>query len=148
MVVVVIIGWLFSSNTLTGRNIYAVGNSPKAAMLSGIRVDRIIILVYVITGFLAGLCGLLLVGQMNSADPSFGNRYEMDVVAAVVIGGISMLGGEGKIIGIIIGAALMGVLRNMFVMLMVSAYWQSIILGLVIIGAVAIDSIRKKRTTV
>lgn len=145
MLAVVVLGFVFANYTLTGRNIYAVGNSPKAAMLSGILVDRIIILVYVITGLLAGLCGLLLVGQMNSADPSFGNGYELDVIAAAVIGGISMTGGEGNILGVILGAALMGVLKNMFTQLAVSGYWQTIILGFVIVGAVAIDSIRKKR---
>ena len=144
--VVVIVGFIFANNTLKGRNVYAVGNSIRAAKLSGIRVDRIVILVYAITGFLAGLCGLLLIGQMNSADPSFGSGYELQVIAAAVIGGISMTGGEGNILGTIAGAALMGVLKNMFVQLAVSGYWQTIILGFVIIGAVAIDSIRKKQT--
>lgn len=145
MISVVVLGFIFANNTLTGRNIYAVGNSPRAAKLSGILVDRIIICVYALTGLLAGLCGLLLVGQMNSADPSFGSGYELDVIAAAVIGGISMSGGEGNILGVILGAALMGVLKNMFTQLAVSGYWQTIILGFVIIGAVAIDSIRKKR---
>jgi len=145
--VVVIVGFVFANNTLKGRNIYAVGNSIRAAKLSGIRVDRIIILVYAITGFLSGLCGLLLIGLMNSADPSFGSGYELQVIAAAVIGGISMTGGEGNILGTAAGAALMGVLKNMFVQLAVSGYWQTIILGCVIIGAVAIDSIRKKRAT-
>ncbi len=145
MVVVVVVGFIFANNTQTGRNVYAVGNSPRAAKLSGIPVDRVTILVYGITGFLSGLCGLILVGQMNSADPSFGSGYELDVIAAAVIGGISMSGGEGNVLGVVIGAALMGVLKNMFVLLAVSGYWQTIIIGCVIIGAVAIDSIRKKR---
>ncbi len=142
---VVAAGFIFANNTVTGRNVYAVGNSPRAAKLSGIMQDRIIILVYAITGFLAGLCGLLLIGQMNSADPSFGSGYELNVIAAAVIGGISMTGGEGNILGTVAGAALIGVLRNMFVQLAVSGYWQTIILGFVIVGAVAVDSIRKKR---
>lgn len=145
MVAVVILGFLFANNTLTGRNVYAVGNSPRAAKLSGISVDKIIILVYTITGFFAGLCGLILIGQMNSADPSFGSGYELDVIAAAVIGGISLAGGEGNVLGVVIGAALMAVLKNMFVLLAVSGYWQTIIIGCVIIGAVALDSIRKKR---
>ncbi len=145
MIAVVIIGFIFANNTLTGRNVYAVGNSPRAAKLSGIPVDRVITLVYVLTGFFSGLCGLILIGQMNSADPSFGSGYELDVIAAAVIGGISMAGGEGNVLGVVIGAALMGVLKNMFVLLAVSGYWQTIIIGCVIIGAVAIDSVRKKR---
>jgi ribose transport system permease protein len=99
----------------------------------------------VIIGVLSGLCGLLLIGQMNSADPSFGKGYELDVIAATVIGGISMTGGEGNIFGVLLGALLMGILKNMFVQLAVSGYWQTIILGVVIIGAVMIDSIRKKK---
>ncbi len=142
---VVAAGFVFANNTVTGRNVYAVGNSPRAAKLSGIMQDRIVILVYAITGFLSGLCGLLLIGQMNSADPSFGSGYELNVIAAAVIGGISMTGGEGNILGTVAGAALIGVLRNMFVQLAVSGYWQTIILGFVIVGAVAVDSIRKKR---
>ncbi|MEG2361562.1 MAG: ABC transporter permease [Christensenella sp.] len=145
MAVIVIIGVIFANNTMTGRNIYAVGNSPQAAKLSGIPVDRVLTLVYVIEGLLAGVCALLLVGQMNSADPSYGKGYEMDVIAAAVIGGISMSGGEGSIVGTIIGAALMGVLKTTFVLLAVSGYWQTVILGLIIIGAVALDSVRKKR---
>jgi ribose transport system permease protein len=145
MLAVVILGFIFANNSLTGRNVYAVGNSPRAAKLSGIPVDKVITLVYVMTGFFAGLCGLILIGQMNSADPSFGSGYELDVIAAAVIGGISMAGGEGNVLGVVIGAALMGVLKNMFVLLAVSGYWQTIIIGCVIIGAVAIDSVRKKR---
>lgn len=145
MAAIVILGFIFANNTMTGRNIYAVGNSAPAAKLSGIPVDRILTLVYVIEGLLSGVCALLLVGQMNSADPSFGKGYELDVIAAAVIGGISMSGGEGNILGTVVGAALMGVLKNMFVQLAVSGYWQTVILGLIIIGAVAIDSVRKKR---
>jgi ribose transport system permease protein len=146
MAFIVIAGYVFANYTQTGRNIYAVGNSQRSAKLSGIFVDRIIIAVYAITGFLAGLCGLLLIGQMNSSDPSFGKGYELDVIAAAVIGGISMSGGEGNILGVVLGALLMGILKNMFVQLAVSGYWQTIILGLVIVGAVMIDSIRKKQT--
>ncbi|MDR2021585.1 MAG: ABC transporter permease [Treponema sp.] len=145
MVFVLILGHIFANYTQTGRNIYAVGNSQQAAKLSGIFVDRVIITVYAITGFLAGLCGLILVGQMDSGDPSFGKGYELDVIAAAVIGGISMTGGEGNILGVLLGALLMGVLKNLFIQLAVSGYWQTIVLGLVIVGAVAIDCIRKKR---
>lgn len=144
MFLVVAIGYVFANNTLTGRNIYAVGNNQKAAILSGIRADRVKLLVYVIMGLLAGLCGIMLAGNLNSADPSFGTGYEMDVIAAVVIGGVSLAGGEGSIIGVIIGAALMGVLRNGFVLLGISAYWQTVTIGLVIILAVSMDSLRRR----
>lgn len=145
MAVVAVIGIVFANHTLTGRNIYAIGNSARAAKLSGINVDKTIILVYIINGVLCGLCGVLLIGQMNSADPSFGKGYEMDAIAAAVIGGISMSGGEGRIGGTVVGALLMAVLKNMFVLLAVSGYWQTIILGCVIVLSVAIDCVRKKK---
>jgi ribose transport system permease protein len=144
MICIVIIGHIFTNNTQTGRNIYAVGNSQRSAKLSGIFVDRVLIFVYSLTGLLAGICGLILIGQMDSADPSFGKGYELDVIAASVIGGISMTGGEGNVWGVLLGALLMSVLKSMFIHLVISGYWQTIILGLFIIGAVTIDSIRKK----
>jgi ribose transport system permease protein len=147
MAVVLFLGYVFANFTQMGRNIYAVGNSQQAARLSGIFVDKVIITVYALTGLLAGLCGLILIGQMNSGDPSYGKGYELDVIAAAVIGGISMSGGEGNILGVLLGALLMGVLKNMFIQLAVSGYWQTIVLGLVIVGAVAIDCIRKKRAS-
>jgi len=142
---IVTVGVIFANKTVTGRNIYAVGNSEKAAKLSGIRVDRIKIIVFTITGFLAGVCGLILMGQLESSDAFYGNGYEMDVIAAAVIGGISLSGGVGNLIGIVVGAGLMGVLKNAFVLLAVPGYWQTVAVGVVIIGAVSIDSLRNKK---
>ena len=144
MAVVVVVGYLFATRTLTGKNIYAVGNSPRAAKLSGINVDKTLTMVYVITSSLAGLVGLILIGQMNSADPSFCSGAELDVIAAAVVGGVSMSGGEGNIGGVVLGAALMGLLKNVFVHLAVPGYWQTVTLGVVIIGSVALDSLRKR----
>ena len=146
MVAVVVAGYMFAEYTQTGRNIYAIGNSEKAAKFTGISVDRTIITAYAITGFLAGLCALILVGQMNSGDPSFGSGHELNVIAAAVIGGVSMGGGKGNILGVVIGAAVMGVLRNAFVLLAVSGHLQTIAIGVVIVLAVAIDSVRKGRS--
>jgi ribose transport system permease protein len=145
MFLVVILGFIFANNSLTGRNIYAVGNNEKAATLSGIRVNNVKLLVYIITGALAALSGIILAGNLNNADPSFGQGYEMDIIAAVVIGGVSLAGGEGSIFGVIIGAAMMGVLRNGFVLLGISAYWQIVTIGIVIIAAVSIDRLRQKK---
>ena len=145
MLLIVVIGYIFAKNTVPGRNIYAIGNSEKAAKLSGIRVERVKVMVFTITGMLAGVCGLILVGQLEGADAFYGNGYELDVIAAAVIGGISLSGGEGNIIGIIVGAALMGVLKNAFVLLAVPGYWQTVAIGVVIIGAVSLDSLRRKR---
>lgn len=145
MFAVVILGYLFLKYTVTGRNIYSVGNNPRASKLSGINTEFITILVYVISGFLSSLCGLMMMGQLNSAGPNYGKGYELDTIAAAVIGGISMSGGEGNILGVALGAILMALLKNMFTMMSVSGYWQTIILGIVIILSVAIDCVRKKR---
>ncbi len=145
MFIVAALGQLFASKTLPGRNVYAVGDNERAAKLSGIRVERIKCMVFMITGALCALSGMLLSGTLNSAEPTAGAGYELDVIAAVVIGGASLSGGEGSIVGVIIGAALMGVLRNGFVLLGISAYWQIVSIGVVIIAAVAIDSVKSKK---
>lgn len=146
MLVIVGLGYIFANYTTVGRNIYAVGNSEQAAKFSGIRVERIKVIVFTLTGVLASICGLILVGQLESADAFYGNGYELDVIAAAVIGGISLSGGEGSLLGILVGAALMGVLKNAFVLLAVPGYWQVVATGVVIIGAVSIDSFRRKRS--
>lgn len=144
MLAVIAIGFIVAKYTVFGRNIYAIGNSEKAATLSGIKVKRVKMAVYGITGVLAGICGLIQIGLLNSADASFGKGAELDIIAAAVIGGISMTGGEGNIIGVLIGAAIMGVLRNAFVLLSISGYAQIVALGVVVIMAVAMDSIRER----
>lgn len=145
MFAVAIIGQIFATKTLPGRNIFAVGNNERAAKLSGIRVDRVKIMTFMIMGSLCALSGLILSGTLKTAEPSAGSDYGMDVIASVVIGGASLAGGEGSIIGVIIGAAIMGVLRNSFVLLGVSAYWQVVAIGIVTIAAVALDSLKSKR---
>ncbi len=146
MLVIVAAGWLVATRTVLGKNVYAVGNSEKAAKLSGIRVESTKTAVFTLTGFLAGVCGLILLGQLEGADAFYGNGYELDVIAAAVIGGISLAGGQGNLLGIMVGAALMGVLKNAFVLLAVPGYWQTVAVGLVIIGAVSIDSLRKRKS--
>jgi ribose transport system permease protein len=145
MLVIVAVGSLVATRTVLGKNVYAVGNSEKAAKLSGIRVETTKTVVFTLTGFLTGVCGLILMGQLDGADAFYGNGYELDVIAAAVIGGISLAGGEGNLLGIMVGAALMGVLKNAFVLLAVPGYWQTVAVGAVIIGAVSIDSLRKRK---
>lgn len=145
MFLVIIAGSIFASMTQTGRNIYAIGNNERAAALSGIRVERTKTLVYVICGILCAFCGIVVAGNLNSADAGLGAGYETDVIAAVVIGGVSMSGGEGSIWGALIGAMIIGILKNAFILLKVSSYWQSVVIGLVIIAAVTIDRIRTVR---
>ncbi|MDC7232531.1 MAG: ABC transporter permease [Spirochaetales bacterium] len=147
MALIAVLGILFASRTLPGRNVYAVGNNDRAAELSGVRVHRVKIMVYAITGALCALAGIIIGGTLNSADPNSGKGYEMDVIAAVILGGTSLSGGEGTIQGVLIGAALMGVLRNAFVLLGISAYLQIVTIGVVIIGAVAIDSFKTMQSS-
>ena len=147
MFLVIILGSVFASMTQTGRNIYAIGNNERAAALSGIRVERTKTLVYTICGVLCAFCGVVVAGNLHSADASLGSGYETDVIASVVIGGVSMNGGEGSIWGALIGAMIIGILKNAFILLRVSSYWQSVVIGVVIIAAVTIDRVRTIRKT-
>lgn len=131
--------------TQLGRNIFAVGSNYTAAKFSGVNGEAVKIAVFAISGMLVGLCGIISYGTLKAADPTAGAGYELDAVAAVVIGGTSMAGGEGTIIGVLIGASIMGVLKNAFVLLKISAYWQVVVLGVVIIAAVFIDSVKRLR---
>lgn len=145
MFLIIIGGTIFAQYTQPGRNIYAIGNNARAALLSGIKVKKLTCLVYVIESMLCAFCGIVVAGNLHSADATLGTGYDIDTIAAVVIGGVSMTGGEGTIWGALIGAAIMGVLKNAFVLLSVSSYWQSIVIGLVILLAVTLDRIRVNR---
>ncbi|MBR7652618.1 ABC transporter permease [Brucella oryzae] len=135
--------WLFLNYTSTGRHIYAIGGNPQAARVSGVNVDRILVLVYMICGFFAGLAGLLLVGRSGSGFPNAGIGIELDAIAAVIIGGASFFGGRGTVLGVLAGVLIMGLLRNGLNINNVSAFWQMILIGFVIIIAVYIDVLRK-----
>jgi ribose/xylose/arabinose/galactoside ABC-type transport system permease subunit len=128
-----------------GRHIYAVGGNKEAARLSGLNVDRLILSVYVITGFFAGLSGFLLSSRLNSAEQVAGVGYELTVIAGVVIGGTSLFGGEGSIFGTVVGIVLIGVLANGLTLMNVSSYYQQIIIGLIIVFAVFFDQVVKRR---
>ncbi len=138
--------WFFAARTRWGRNIYAVGDNARAARLAGVDVKGTRVAVFVICGALSGLGGLLLGGMLTNANPSLGLGYELDVIAAVILGGVAMSGGRGSIPGVVVGAALMGLLRNAFVLLNVSGYWQTITIGLVVILAVGADSFTRRGT--
>ncbi len=128
-----------------GRRVYAVGGNPEAARLSGLNVNGIICMVYVIMGFFAGLCAFVLSARLNSAEAVAGTGYELTVIASVVIGGTSLFGGVGTIFGTVIGSLLIGVLLNGLVILNVSSYIQQIIIGVIIVLAVAFDTFAKSR---
>jgi ribose transport system permease protein len=136
---------IFASRTRIGRNIYAIGDSPTAARLAGIDVEGTRLLVFILCGMLAGLGGIILGGNLASANPDLGRGYELDVIAAVILGGTALSGGRGSILGVVLGALLMALLSNAFVLLGMSAHWQVVSKGLVIIFAVGIDGIRRGR---
>lgn len=141
-VVVYLVAYFVLTKWKFGRYVYALGGNREAARLSGIRTMRCEILVYIIGGFLAGLAGFLLTARLNYATPIAGTFYELDSIAATVIGGTSLSGGEGSIIGTAVGALLLGVLRNGLTLLNVNPYYQQIIIGLVIVLAVFVDKLK------
>ncbi|MCW6508189.1 ABC transporter permease [Lichenifustis flavocetrariae] len=131
--------------TRFGRQVYAVGGNAEAARLSGLKVPRILLSVYVLMGFFSGLAGFVLAARLNSAEAVAGIGYELTVIASVVIGGTSLFGGIGTIFGTVVGAILIGVLLNGLVLLNVSSYIQQIVIGLIIVLAVAFDTYAKSR---
>ncbi len=143
MILLALASTFFLRKTIPGRYVFAIGSNEEAARLSGINVDGMKFLVYALSGLFAGIGGMLLVARLGVAQSSAGFGYELDGVAAVVIGGASLMGGEGSILGVVLGAAIMGVIRNGLVLLNVSAYWQKTAIGAVLIGAIVLDQLRK-----
>ncbi len=144
MLIVYILAYIVLNQTRFGRYVYAVGGNKEAARLSGIDTSSVILRVYVISGILAALSGILLSSRMNSGQPNAGLMYELDVIAAVVVGGTSLFGGRGSIIGTFLGAMLIGILRNGLNLVNVSSYVQMIVLGVVILLAVMLDQLKKR----
>ena len=136
--------WMILNKTALGRKIYAVGGNEKASFISGINIDKVKIWVYVISSLMAVLSGLVLTSRLNSAQPTAGAAYEMDAIAAVVLGGTSMTGGSGSLTGTLIGILILGVLNNGLKLLGVSSFYQQIVKGIVILIAVLIDRKRNK----
>jgi ribose transport system permease protein len=144
MVVLVTIFSLFLRHVVLGRQIYAVGSNELASRLSGVNVANVRLFVYTLLGGLAALSGVMNAGLLSTSPTNLGTGNELDVIAAVVIGGASLAGGEGTILGAVIGAAIMAVIRNAFVLLKLPIYLQTITIGVVIIIAVALDQLRKR----
>lgn len=142
---VIVLGWLLLRYTAFGRAIYAVGGNREAARVSGINIDRTKIMVYMLSGLLAALAGMVLTGRLNSANALMGEGEELRSIAATVIGGANLFGGQGSLLGTLIGALVIGVLGNGLNLLNVSAFWQRVIQGLVIIGVVLFDQWRRRR---
>ncbi|MEY3737786.1 MAG: hypothetical protein RL544_564 [Bacteroidota bacterium] len=142
---VVVAAIFITKKTKLGRYIYAIGGNEQAAKLSGIPINQVKIKVYAIAGALAALGGIIVASRLDSAQPNAGLSYELDAIAAVVIGGTSLSGGKGTIWGTVMGAIIIGVLNNGLVLLNVSPFWQQVVKGSVILIAVAIDKAFEKR---
>jgi len=144
MIILVVFFTFFLGQTVLGRQIYALGSNEQAARLSGVRISQVRMFVFTITGAFAALAGIMNAGLLSTAATNLGTGAELDVIAAVVIGGASLNGGEGTILGAVIGAAIMAVIRNAFVLLKLPVYMQSVTIGVVIVLAVALDQLRKR----
>mgnify|MGYP001381219387 CR=1 FL=1 len=147
MVAVVVLGWIVLSRTRFGYAIYAIGGNEEASRLAGIPVDRVKILTYVISGAVAGLTGILLASRLSVGNATNGQGDELEVIAAAVIGGISLSGGKGAVAGVLVGSAIIGVIRNAMVLVRVSSFWQEVVIGCVIILAVLLDRMRHRRAS-
>ncbi|WP_416418129.1 ABC transporter permease [Paenarthrobacter aromaticivorans] len=139
-------GWLLLERTVFGRQVYAIGGNAEAARLSGIPVRRIIFLVYVISGLCSGIAGVIVSARLESAVPDLGTGYELNAIAAIVLGGTSLMGGRGSLLGTLVGALFIAVLSNGMTLLNVQSFYQQIIMGAVILLAVFVDRLRRGST--
>lgn len=143
MLAVYVGGWFLLNRTVFGRQVYAIGGNMEAARLSGIPVRRVIMLTYVISGVTAGIAGLIVASRLESAVPDLGSGYELNAIAAIVLGGTSLMGGRGSLVGTFIGALFIAVLSNGMTLMNVASFYQQIIMGVVILLAVLIDRLRR-----
>lgn len=139
MAIIFVIGFVLLNKTTYGRELYATGGNAEASRLSGVNVKKAKYTAFIISGLMTALAGLILAARVNSGQPNAGERYESDVIPACVLGGVSLRGGEGSLIGVIAGVLIMGVLTNGMILLNVNEYWQWTIKGLVLLLAVSFD---------
>lgn len=144
MAVLYVVAHWVMSRTVFGRYVYAIGGNEAAARLSGVPVKRVLLVVYTLCGALAGLGGVVLASQLSAGDPKFGMMYELEVIAGVVVGGTSLMGGRGKIFGTLIGAFIIAVIRNGMNLTNVDPFNQRIVLGAVLTGAVLLDTLKRR----
>jgi ribose/xylose/arabinose/galactoside ABC-type transport system permease subunit len=145
LLVICLIAYIVLNFTIFGRHVYAFGGNRNAAKLAGVRTNRVEMSVYVISGFLAGICAIILSARISSGQPTAGQSYELDAIAATAIGGTSMLGGSGTLGGTIMGFIIIGIMINSLTLLGVSSFYQQIVKGLIIIAAVMLDMQVKRR---
>ncbi|MGB6607122.1 MAG: ribose ABC transporter permease [Atribacterota bacterium] len=144
MLIIFVLAYIVLKLTRFGRYVYATGGNINAARASGIKVNNVIISTFAISGFLSGLTGMVLASRLNSAQPTAGMGYELDAIAAVVLGGTNLFGGEGELWGTLVGAFIMGILNNGLNMLNVSSFYQQVVKGIVILIAVTVAQSGKK----
>jgi ribose transport system permease protein len=144
MLLLYAIAHVVMSRTVLGRYLYAVGGNPEAARLSGVPVERLLLFAYALSGLLAGLGGVVMASQLKSGSPTYGQMYELYVIAAVVVGGTSLSGGRGKILGTLVGALIIAVIQNGMNLTNVESYTQKVVLGLVILIAVLVDKLKER----
>jgi ribose/xylose/arabinose/galactoside ABC-type transport system permease subunit len=140
-----ILTWYILKHTKIGRSVYALGGNPTSAIRAGIRITRVQLFVYGYMGFLAGFAAIALTAYNKAVDPNGMNGFELTVVAAVVLGGANILGGSGGVLGTVLGALLLGVMNNGLTLAHIDTYWQSIVIGIIIIIAVSYDALQRKR---
>lgn len=144
MVAIFAVTWVVATKTPFGRHVYAIGGNERAARLAGIRVAQVKVATYVFSAFCAALVGLIIAAQLEAAHPATGESFELNAIAAVVLGGTSLMGGRGSVTGSLIGAFVIGVLADGMVMLGVSEFWQIVIKGVVIVVAVGLDQLQTR----
>ena len=144
MVALFAVAWVVAARTPFGRHVYAIGGNERAARLAGIRVAQVKLATYVFSAFCAALVGLIIAAQLEAAHPATGESFELNAIAAVVLGGTSLMGGRGSVTGSLIGAFVIGVLADGLVMLGVSEFWQIVIKGVVIVVAVGLDQLQTR----
>lgn len=144
MVVLALVAAYIATRTPLGRHIYAVGGNERGAALSGVNVDRTKIFVYMFSGLCAATVGLIISSQLQASHPATGETFELNAIAAAVLGGTSMSGGRGRILGTIVGAFVIGILADGMIMMGISSFWQTVIKGIVIVTAVVVDQVQQK----
>lgn len=144
MIILYALAHVVMTRMTLGRYLYAIGGNPEAARLSGVPIKRVLLFVYALSGALAGLGGIITASQLKSGSPTYGQMYELYVIASVVVGGTSLAGGEGKVLGTLIGAFIIAVIQNGMNLTGVESYTQKVVLGLVILAAVLLDMLKKR----
>ncbi|HEX5689873.1 MAG TPA: ABC transporter permease [Roseiflexaceae bacterium] len=145
MFILFLISWYVLKYTSSGRHVYAMGNNPEAARLTGIRTRRLLVMVYMLAGVIYGIAGMLLVARTQVGDPNAGQTDNLDSITAVVLGGTSLFGGRGSVLGTLVGALIVGIVRNGLQLMGVPSIYQVLITGILVILAVAVDQIARRR---